>query len=402
MARPNTPLWDADEHTIAKHRILHEYLVAWLPIMSRRPGRLLLIDGFAGPGRYLGGEEGSPLVMLRALLDHTARPRMGRTTFTYLFIEQDKDRFGHLVREIQGLGALPANVKVVPVQANFADVMGDLFTRMKGFALAPTFAFIDPFGYKDTPIGLTGQILSFPRCEALIYVPLYNIARFVDQPAQAPVLTGLYGDSSWTAACGIVGFEDRQQALHDLFATALRRHAKYVRSFEMMGRTTNTGYHLFFASSHPVGLRKMKAAMWHVDRAGGTTFRDSTVRGQTVLFEDQPDFAILLRMLQDHFGTREFTIEEAEEFTLLQTPFRDDGHLKTPTLKPAEEAGLLEAWKTDGGRRRGTSYPAGTALRFKPQVGANRGPAPAAQASGSTPVHPEAAHRPSGCARPTA
>jgi hypothetical protein len=32
--------------------------------------RLLLVDGFAGPGRYATGEPGSPLIMLDALLSH--------------------------------------------------------------------------------------------------------------------------------------------------------------------------------------------------------------------------------------------------------------------------------------------------------------------------------------------
>jgi three-Cys-motif partner protein len=50
MAKPKTPLRDADEHTLAKHDILREYLEAWLPIMSKWNRRLLLIDGFAGPG----------------------------------------------------------------------------------------------------------------------------------------------------------------------------------------------------------------------------------------------------------------------------------------------------------------------------------------------------------------
>ena len=48
---PTTTLWAAEEHTVAKHRILRRYLEAWIPIMASRSGRLILIDGFAGPGR---------------------------------------------------------------------------------------------------------------------------------------------------------------------------------------------------------------------------------------------------------------------------------------------------------------------------------------------------------------
>jgi hypothetical protein len=38
--------------------------------MARHNGRILFVDGFAGPGRYLDGEDGSPLIALKTLLDH--------------------------------------------------------------------------------------------------------------------------------------------------------------------------------------------------------------------------------------------------------------------------------------------------------------------------------------------
>jgi hypothetical protein len=35
---------------------------AWVPILTRYYGRVVYIDGFAGPGIYVGGEEGSPII----------------------------------------------------------------------------------------------------------------------------------------------------------------------------------------------------------------------------------------------------------------------------------------------------------------------------------------------------
>ncbi len=259
---------------------------------------------------------------------------------------------------------------IPPVEANFTDVMGSLFERINGLALVPTFAFVDPFGYRDTAIGLTGRILSFPKCEVLIYLPLYNIARFVNEPGQETVLTSLYGDDNWKVAREIEGFEAKQDVLHDLFVDALRRHTKYVRSFEMLGRTTNSGYHLFFGTGDEQGLRQMKAAMWKVDPEHGARFRDSTNRGQAVMFEFGPDLRPLLGLLRERFGTAPFSIESASRFVLIETPFRDDAHLKELTLKPAEQAGQLEGWKTDGSKRRTGTYPPGTMLRF--QDGATR------------------------------
>ena len=75
---PDTVLWAYRPHTEAEHRVLHGYLQARLPIMGQSAGypELVMIDGFAGPGRYEGNKKGSPLLMLDAFLEHNARERV--------------------------------------------------------------------------------------------------------------------------------------------------------------------------------------------------------------------------------------------------------------------------------------------------------------------------------------
>jgi three-Cys-motif partner protein len=63
---PTDTVWDLDPHTRGKHLVLRNYLNAWFPILSSLRQRVLFIDGFAGPGHYKGGEEGSPLIATRA------------------------------------------------------------------------------------------------------------------------------------------------------------------------------------------------------------------------------------------------------------------------------------------------------------------------------------------------
>jgi hypothetical protein len=40
--------------------------------MSKQNSRILFIDGFVGPGEYDRCEEGSPIIALKAFLEHTA------------------------------------------------------------------------------------------------------------------------------------------------------------------------------------------------------------------------------------------------------------------------------------------------------------------------------------------
>jgi three-Cys-motif partner protein len=70
MSKSLGTVWKLDAHTAKKHEILRTYFYAWLPIMSKWR-RIVYIDGFAGPGSYEGGEDGSPLVVLKAARAHS-------------------------------------------------------------------------------------------------------------------------------------------------------------------------------------------------------------------------------------------------------------------------------------------------------------------------------------------
>ena len=62
MAAPRETIWELKPHSLGKHLVLKEYLKAWLPILGQTQGRILFLDGFAGPGEYKGGEQGSPVI----------------------------------------------------------------------------------------------------------------------------------------------------------------------------------------------------------------------------------------------------------------------------------------------------------------------------------------------------
>src|SRR5262245_59442878 len=68
---------ELEPHSLAKHKILREYIERYIPIVMRGGSipklRLTLIDGFAGGGEYVvsgqGGvvQKGSPLILINAV-----------------------------------------------------------------------------------------------------------------------------------------------------------------------------------------------------------------------------------------------------------------------------------------------------------------------------------------------
>lgn len=341
--------WEREPHTAAKHRVLRAYIDGWIPVMARLTlkqqerlrgePRVLLVDGFAGPGRYRGGEPGSPLIMLEALLDHRDFGELADVGFRFFFVEQHPERFQALRDEIAGLGDLPANVEVSLRCQPFAEAFDEVVTEAEQDV--PTFAFIDPFGFSQAPLSVTGRLFDLPRCEALYFLPLTPLARFVDHDDLEAVYTSLYRGEDWRQARALSG-DERKLFLLRLFEEQLEknRHVEYVRSFQL--RTLRGhDYRLVFAVGHEKGLVLAKDAMWKVDPVAGTSFVATTAAGQEVLFSSRHvDTGPLLKELRARFGTEWFTVRQAVRCTLEDTPFRL-AHLRKMTLRPALKEGTL-------------------------------------------------------------
>jgi three-Cys-motif partner protein len=61
--------------------------------MNSNP-KILFVDGFCGPGRYIKGEEGSPLIALNIAKEQLIK--CPQREVVLLFIDQDQDRIEFL------------------------------------------------------------------------------------------------------------------------------------------------------------------------------------------------------------------------------------------------------------------------------------------------------------------
>jgi three-Cys-motif partner protein len=361
---PKETIWAAEPHTVAKHRILRKYLGGWLPVISSWKKRVLFIDGFCGPGEYTGGEEGSPIIALRTLLDHAYFNRMSGTEFVFIFIDQHADRIDYLENvALPRLGELPSNVRIECAADRFDTAMTKILDGLEdaGHNLAPAFAFVDPFGFSDTPMDLIARILTHPQSEIFVTVMLENINRFLAHPDPkiAAHYDTLFGDPGWR---DLVDEPDRLNALGNFYADQLRKHAEFVWSFRMQDEGNRPIYDLFFATKHIDGLKKMKRAMWSVDAGGGRRFSDRHAGGVT-LFDEQFDTTALRKAMMGTFSGQDVSYEDLERWVLVESDFHD-GHIKTRTLRPLEDDGLIACVVPQGRKRWGRSYPDDCLIRF--------------------------------------
>ncbi len=130
--------------------------------------------------------------MLDAFLTRVDRDAL-QPTFHYLFIEADEARYQHLC-DLVAQRPRHAKVDIRIVHGDFSTVFPvelKRIVRTVGGQL-PTFAFVDPFGAGNDAAPLASELVALPRCEALMYVPINHLARFVTVPDMQAALDRLY------------------------------------------------------------------------------------------------------------------------------------------------------------------------------------------------------------------
>ena len=285
--------------------------------MSRWHGRVIYIDGFAGPGVYQNREAGSPIIALRRLIDHKFRDKIS-AQFGFFFIERDKARCESLRKVINELTFPTKPIILWEVECGeFNEVIEKLLDDIdkKRQSLAPCFVLIDPFGFSGVRLALIERLMKNKSCEVLITFIYEEMERFCKEKYNEKHLDNLFGTNAWKTIFNNkeVSTQERETKIRDLFRSQLMSQAKikYVRSFKMSNKFNRPDYFLFFGTNNLTGLVKMKEAMWKVDKTGKYEFSDASFDpNQTVLFSHKPDYSKLKKMILSEFKEKKVSVEE--------------------------------------------------------------------------------------------
>jgi three-Cys-motif partner protein len=358
---PNEIVWTLEPHTKGKHEVLRHYLEAWFPILGLTQGRIVFIDGFAGPGQYVGGERGSPLIALDVFRRHQAK---FKAEVQFGFIEKDSKRAAHLKALIDELKpSLPLGCAVDVLPGAFDETMTGFLDVLdaQGKKLAPAFVMVDPFGVSDTPMAVIERILRGDKTEVYVSFMYRDINRFKATKEFVKPLTDLYGTDEWRQGIDLEG-EAKKDFFYGLYVRRLRKAgAKHVLHFDLF-EGNQLVYAIFFATRHWLGADRMKQAIWKVAPFGDFSFH-GTHSKQLTLGLQTVDYAPLRKALQDRFRGKGFVlIDRVAEFVGSdQTDFHT-GQLKKLVLVPMEIEKLIEVDPQT--RKKQRTFPDGTRLRF--------------------------------------
>jgi three-Cys-motif partner protein len=321
--------------------------------MGATDAELLFVDGFAGPGCYASGEDGSPVLAIKAVLDHTLSMPI---PISFLFIEEDKERCKILegkIGEVKPDIEKSRNIASYRVKRGDCEViLNSLFRERqeRNEPIGPALFFLDQFGFADVSMELIARIMSKPLCEVFSYLNWDHMSRFLGDENKWPAIDKAYGGTQWKPALHI---EHQKRATFMLqqykMALKAKGNSKYVWQFAMCDDSDKLLYWLFFCTNNLRGLEEMKKAMSKVDRSGGFRFSDKDNPLQLHLFSGYSERA-LAGELTRRLGGEILTVGEIGEFVLTETP----AYTFRTCLRFMEGDGRLRPINPPPHRRKGT------------------------------------------------
>ncbi|CCH79827.1 hypothetical protein BN12_60033 [Nostocoides japonicum T1-X7] len=360
MSGTNPVPWEADEHTKAKHALYAQYLSKWMPIMVNGWGaNITYAEGFSGPGVYLDGSPGSPVIAMRTLVDDPdIRTKVKRGGLRFVFIDHDQRCIDMLPGELGKaaspvtLGDLAAHGIYLTIEKGKCEPDLERVLTAQNAWQRPILAVLDTWG-GAVSFDLVKRIADNPGSEVIITMQPQYFARF----AIADEVTHgdrVFGNNRWRAVSEQPsGSKDRwllQRYRHSIRAAGF----PFVLDFELIDKRGQSLF-LVFGTTHRKGLIKMKEAMWEVDDVAGIGYRDPRDPDQQALaIEFEPNTAPLKRLIMDHLSTlpnNRAVIRDLRSFALFNTVFKESqamaavremvaAGLLVPTDNPAGSASL--------------------------------------------------------------
>jgi three-Cys-motif partner protein len=246
-------------HSRIKSEIIAQYVPTWASIILGSRPEVLYLDFFAGPGQFDDGSQSTPLLLLPKLIA-SKKLRAGVNTWFSDTNAIAIERLRSNVAAIAGVDQL-AFPPVIEVQR----IDDEIASELEDISMMPTFAFLDPFGYRGLSAKLVGSIVKDPGSECLFFFNYNRISPAIGNPKVVTQMAAIFGaerSRSLRESLHSAASAKREEYILRALREAMAEEAggRYVLPFRFVngGRTT---HHLVFVTKHFLGFKIMRDIM---------------------------------------------------------------------------------------------------------------------------------------------
>lgn len=275
------------EHSKAKVELFARYLSIYLNIISRVPfiKKIYLYDLFAGEGKYLNDEKGSPIITMECIKNHYYLNKETCPNIEIVFndsrqseIELDVLKIDRVKRFISGMFK-PENVILDFKHQEYNELIKEVISQLDKINESErALLFIDPWGYKEIKPQQLKEVIKNGKSEVILFLPISFMYRFAGKAlidenfaGGKPLekfLTELFGGKIPDINNQIKFIDEVKKQFKDYLGI------KYVDTFTIE-RGNKNYFCLFFFTSNKLGYYKMLNAKWDLDEESGRGFRIS-------------------------------------------------------------------------------------------------------------------------------
>ncbi|UCN14606.1 three-Cys-motif partner protein TcmP [Cellulomonas iranensis] len=337
--------WGIAPHTQAKHRIYEGYLRRWFPILLSKNPSVTYAEGFSGPGVYTGGEPGSPIIAVRALLDQVPADKLTRKSVMFVFTDDDQRCVDLLNRQFRAnFPRRPLSEEQMPFivrKGRCDEALGPALKEVGAWG-HPILAVLDSWGNVPVGFDLIRRVANNRSSEVIVTFLPEHFLRFVTD--MGPEIDDVFGgDPSWREVQTLTTPAQKIRFVLTKYREMLKRAGfRYILDFEMVD-TTGTVLYLVFGTTSELGLEKMKDTLWEVDPLSGMGFRDPRdVQAETLdLSLESVSHLPLQRLLRAELErTGPQKAWDLAQFTLFETVYRPKVHALT-ALRAMRDKGWI-------------------------------------------------------------
>lgn len=167
--KPPTP------HTLVKTEIVLKYFKVWSQVLRKSASELLYLDLYAGKGKHENGDISTPI----RLLEMAAEDSFLRQNLLVILNDVKPTYCKQLRRLISELG-LSQKFHNKP-QVHNTEIDEPVAERLAKVKMAPTFCFIDPYGYKGLSQRLIRSVIKDFGCDCLVFLHSSGINRNISK-----------------------------------------------------------------------------------------------------------------------------------------------------------------------------------------------------------------------------
>jgi three-Cys-motif partner protein len=362
VGQPTDTLWKSQPRTLLKHQVYRQYLHCWMGKICQKFKSSAIVDAFAGPGAYLDGPDGSPMVIARTFLEHSRRERFGQLRLVCL--EMREDRRDYLAGRLAALPQMPRLHMTVLPAGSVRERFRSLYAAAHdGDERMPVLWILDPFDISSAPFGLLRECLRSPRDEVLITWFADELYRFRGDPAKEHAIDTHFGTTVWQQTRRATGEAACKAELLKIYRDSLQSlPGVHTGTFEIASKNETARYALILATHSDSGLDCFNQMKWRMDPYRGRQASEKRV-DQPSLFDDDPLISPLRAWLESLAGT-------AVSFDLLAVQAGRRGfkesHLRAALTGFAEDGLAVREEPLDYTK---TPWPSGSRIRFYPLSG---------------------------------